>query len=170
MEATSEQLSSTKRDLKSIFDLAKLNKTKLAMMVGITALLGILVYYLYIHYVKPKLNPSYVENKEFLPVKEDIPEEDVDADLILFHATWCPHSKTTVEKWNQIKPNYDNKTKNKRKIIMKEVDCDKEESIANEYNITSYPTIKLVKSSDEIIEYDAKLEEETLNEFLETTL
>lgn len=169
MSSILENKSSTERDLKSIFDFAKLNKTKLVMMLGITTLLGVLVFYLYTHYVKPKLNPSYVENKEFLPVKEDV-EEEKDVDLILFHAAWCPHSKSTMEVWNTLKDKYDNKSKKNSKIIMKEVDCDKEENMANEYNITTYPTIKLVKSANEIIEYDAKLEEDTLEEFLETTL
>ena len=54
--------------------------------------------------------------------------------------------------------------------LQKDDEGDKEEATANEYNITSYPTIKLVKSPEEIIEYDAKLEDGTLNEFLETTL
>lgn len=119
------------------------------------------------------MNPSYIENKEFL--SNDSDEVDVnnleDVELIIFYTTWCPHSKTAIKAWNDLKPNYDNKVYNKYRVLLKEVDCDKDVEMADKYNIEGYPTIKLVKNEGtEVVEYDAKLNDETLNEFLSSVL
>ena len=42
-------------------------------------------------------------------------------------------------------------------------------SIQNQYNIEGYPTIKLIKDN-EVIEYDAKPDKDTLQQFLQTVL
>lgn len=167
MTDNSNQISRNK-DLLRIFNVAKANKTKIFLIVVIVLVFGVAGYYLYLNYVKPRLNPAYVTNKEFIPSKEE--EEKKQVDLILFYTSWCPHSKNALELWKALKPKYHERLKKQYYVYMKEVDCDEEEDRANEYNIDSYPTIKLVKSSDEIIEYDAKLEETTLEEFLEATL
>jgi thioredoxin-like negative regulator of GroEL len=49
------------------------------------------------------------------------------------------------------------------------VDCDKEAALAEKFNVQGYPTIKLVKGN-QVIEYDAKPEKDTLMEFLHTSL
>ena len=54
-----------------------------------------------------------------------------------------------------------------------EVDCEKNDENkkrADDDKITGYPTIKLYKSDNTIIDYDAKPEAPTLKEFLFTTL
>ena len=75
-----------------------------------------------------------------------------------------------LEVWKEFKSEHDNKVFNKYQVRMHEVDCDKDEERASEYNITGYPTIKLIKSKDDIIEFDAKPEKKTLLEFLNTSL
>ena len=129
--------------------------------------------FLYYKYVKPRMNPSYIENKEFLSNENGTIDESTleDVELIIFYTTWCPHSKTAIKSWSELKPKYDNKVYNKYRLILKEVDCDKDVEMADKYNIEGYPTIKLVKNDgNEVVEYDAKLNEETLNEFLNSVL
>ena len=129
--------------------------------------------FVYFKYVKPRLNPSYIENKEFLMEKgdENISKSIENVELIIFHTTWCPHSKTALKTWKKIKENRNNSIVNKYRVLFKEVDCDKDEEIADAYNIEGYPTIKLIKNNGkEIIEFDAKLTEETCDEFLNSTL
>ena len=126
-------------------------------------------YYIYNSYVKPRLNPSYISNKEFLPKTEDIREQEY-AEVILFYTDWCPHSTAAMDIWNQFKEKYNNVTINKYTLLFKEVDCEKEEETADQFNITGYPTIKLVKNKDEIVEFDAKPTMETLDEFIHTVL
>ena len=92
-------------------------------------------------------------------------------ELIIFYTTWCPHSKTAIKIWEKIKANKNDKPYNKYNLLFKEVDCDKNEDMADKYNIEGYPTIKLIKNEGkEIIEFDAKLSEDTLEEFLKTVL
>lgn len=126
-------------------------------------------YYIYNSYVKPRLNPSYISNKEFLVKTEDTKEQEY-AEVILFYTDWCPHSNAAMDIWNQFKEKYNNVTINKYTILFKEIDCEKEEELADKYNITGYPTIKLVKNKDEIVEFDAKPTMETLDEFIHTVL
>lgn len=121
-------------------------------------------YYVYSSYVQPKINPAYIENSEF--VQEGPPKE---VELFFFYTEWCPHCKKAKPQWAKLKEEFENKTINNTSIIFREVDCDKEEKIADEFNVEGYPTIKLVKDS-EVIEYNAKPEYETLMEFLHSTL
>lgn len=128
--------------------------------------------YLYYKYVKPRMNPSYIENKEFLSEDDNNNTKQLDdVELIIFYTTWCPHSKTAIKTWNTLKPSYDNKVYNKYRVLLKEIDCDKDVEMADKYNIEGYPTIKLVKNNGkEVVEYDAKLNDDTLNEFLNSVL
>ena len=148
-----------------------MNYTYLGIVLALLVFTGVSVF-LYYKYVKPRLNPNYIENKEFLSESsESNNNEPEDVEIILFHTLWCPHSKTAMKSWEGIKENMNNKIVNKYRVVMKEVDCDKEEEVADKFNIEGYPTIKLVKNQGkEIIEFDAKLSEDTYNEFLNATL
>lgn len=140
-----------------------LNKKYLMVALSVIFLIAV-GYYSYIYYVQPKINPSYVENSEF--VEEGPPKE---VELFFFYTEWCPHCKTAKPEWHKVKEEYENKTINNTKIIFREVDCDKEEKIADEFNVEGYPTIKLIKNT-EVIEYNAKPNYDTLIEFLHSTL
>ena len=128
--------------------------------------LGVYSYYTYL---KPKVYPTYVENKEYLRKKES-EQTEKDVDIILFYTNWCPHSRNAMTQWNKVKTVYDNKKKGNYIVHFKEVDCDEEEDIADKFNIKGYPTIKLEKSKSEIIEFDAKPTDKTLIAFLDTVL
>ena len=49
----------------------------------------IFALYVYNYYISPKLDPSFVPNKEFVK-EEEAPKK---ADLYFFYTEWCPHSK-----------------------------------------------------------------------------
>ena len=50
-----------------------------------------------------------------------------------------------------------------------EIDCDKDTAIAEKFKVEGYPTIKLVRGN-QVIEYDAKPDIDTLNQFLNASL
>lgn len=131
-------------------------------------LLCIFVPVAYFAYNKSFPSTSYVENKEYV-TKQDQDTHEY-AEIIMFHTTWCPHSQTAMKEWIKFKEKMNNVTINNYTLIFKEVDCEEDEKTADEYNIDGYPTIKLVKSKDEIIEFDATPTVETLEEFVNTTL
>jgi|TARA_B110000285_G_C15033091_1_gene567788 thioredoxin-like negative regulator of GroEL len=58
---------------------------------------------------------------------------------------------------------------NGTKIKFIEIDCDKETAVAEKFKVEGYPTIKLV-NKNQIIEYDAKPDLDTLRLFLEKSL
>ena len=137
---------------------------KILMILFLVAVFIGVALYIYSTYISPKINPAYIENRELV---SDEPQKE--AVLYFFYTTWCPHCKTAKPEWQKLKDEYENTPINNTRVIFREVDCDKEESVADQYKVEGYPTVKLVKDS-QIIEYDAKPKYDTLVEFLHTTL
>jgi|1048.fasta_scaffold59781_2 thiol-disulfide isomerase/thioredoxin len=127
--------------------------------------------YAYFTYIAPTLNPSFVPNNEFVAVGEgdsgDGPAKD--AELFFFFTEWCPHCQKAKPVWASLKEEIDGKLINRYRVIFREVDCDKDEKMANEFGVEGYPTIKLVKDG-QVIEYDAKPDKDILVQFLQTSL
>ena len=70
----------------------------------------------------------------------------------------------------KFKSNYANGQKiNGYTINFIEVDCDANEALATKFKIEGYPTIKLMKGN-QIIEFDAKPDETSLQQFLSNVL
>ena len=120
-------------------------------------LLIVIAYFIYKNYLLNKIRPNYVENKEFINKNVDSVE------LYFFYTDWCPHCKTAKPIWEDLK-NTTNMVNNV-KINYIDVNCEKEKELAEKFSIEGYPTIKLVKDN-QVIEYDAKPEKETLILFL----
>jgi len=70
-----------------------------------------------------------------------------------------------VVEWNKFKSEWHHKKMDGYELIFKEVDCDINEALATKYNITTYPSIKLIKD-ESIIDFDAKPTVDTLTRFL----
>ena len=121
--------------------------------------------YTWRRYVTPKINPTYVANNEY---SQEQKKPDV-VDLYYFYTTWCPHCKKSMPIWQSLKSEIgDNSIKGYR-INFLEVDCDKDKSLADKFNVQGYPTIKMVKGNT-VIDYDAKPIKDTLMEFLNSSL
>ena len=171
-------------DLKSkMMELFNHKMTIWYVLISLFTFLG-LGYYIYQSYVKPAINPTYVENREL--TADDAYSDDNVATLYLFSTAWCPHCKIITKKestdekgettppgaWVKIKSNPDLQQINNYSINHIEIDGDDEKSVKdweNKYNkkIEGFPTIILVKG-DEVIEFDANPTEETLTTFLKS--
>jgi len=119
----------------------------------------------YNKYVKPKLNPSYVPNKEFIEEGSDSNE----AMVYYFTAQWCPISKRVFPQWEKFVGDYDGKKINGYVLRTRVVDCEKETELADQFKIEEYPTIKLA-FDNQIVEYDANVKYDTLVEFVNSSL
>jgi thiol-disulfide isomerase/thioredoxin len=86
-------------------------------------------------------------------------------ELLYFYTSWCPYCKKSSVEWNKFKSEWHHKKMDGYELIFKEVDCDINESLATKYNITTYPSIKLIKD-ESIIDFDAKPTVDTLTRFL----
>jgi len=147
------------------------NKKFLMIIVLVSLFLGIAIY-VYTNYISPKLDPSFVPNKEF--VKSDGPEIKK-ATMYFFYADWCPHSKKSKPIFEEVKKQYDGKPINGVVINFKLINGEKAEKQVNSFEkqhsiqVDGYPSIYLVKGT-QIIEYDANPTAPSLTEFLNTAL
>tara|TARA_A100001015_G_C14895353_1_gene674173 strand:- start:195 stop:671 length:477 start_codon:yes stop_codon:yes gene_type:complete len=140
----------------------KLSKNKTALFISAVVILFIIIAILYYLYkLKPKLNNTYIDNKEF--IKHDS-NKDNNATLYFFYTTWCPHCKAANPELDKLKNLIKNGVKGVTVAIVN-VDCDKDTEIADQYDITGYPTIKLIYEN-KIYDYDAKPNAEILLKFL----
>jgi len=124
--------------------------------------------YIYFKYIK--------KNTETLINNNDNKTSDINAndnkiaDLYFFYTDWCPHCKKTKPEWEKLKQNYENKNQiNGYTLNFISVDCEANPELANKFKIEGYPTIKLVKNN-QIIEFDAKPEVNTLQQFINNVL
>jgi thiol-disulfide isomerase/thioredoxin len=146
------------------------NKKFLAIVLLSCLFIGVAIY-IYLNHISPKLEPSFVPNKEF--VNESTKAKN--ADIYFFYTDWCPHSKKSKPIFEKAKEIYDGKPINGTVIHFHEVNGEKEENEMNQFekehkvSIDGFPSIYLVKS-DSIVEYDTNPTVESLGEFLNTTL
>ena len=150
---------------------------KMLLYAAVIALFAVAGYWAYVNYISPMLGANSgvkqgsskvddEENSGSAGVKfEDAPV----AELYLFKTDWCPHCKRAQPIFESMKTEYENKLVNGTRVLFKVVDCEQEPSLADKFKIEGYPTIKLVKGN-QVIEYDAKPEKDTLMEFLQTSL
>lgn len=160
-------MDATKNNLKSVSSsLAKNYK-----FIGILLLVLIFIiaaYYVFRNFVKPKLNPNYVDNREFSETIQGSGDDAV-ADLYMFKVDWCPHCKKALPIWEDLENEYQGKQINGYKMNFILVDGEADPETTDQYNVKGYPTIKLVKDN-QIIEYDAKPNRDTILQFLNSTL
>jgi len=123
-----------------------------------------LVYYYKIFY-PAYMNKSYVNNREFI-AKNNEKADPPQAILYFFYTEWCPLCLNMHNEWNAFKENFINLYNDAIFTFIK-VDCDKNADLATEYNITGYPTIKLVYN-DTVYEYidTIKFDQVRLNQFI----
>jgi thiol-disulfide isomerase/thioredoxin len=96
-----------------------------------------------------------------------------EATVFFFHVDWCPHCKKALPEWNKFKAQNDGKQINGYVVKCVDIDCTNETSditrSINEYNISSYPTVKMLKENQKI-EFDSKITSTALDSFVITML
>lgn len=143
-----------------------LQNKKLMIVIILAAIFIAAAIWVYNSYVKPRVDAAYVPNKEFI---QDESVSTDSADLYFFYTTWCPHCKKALPIWEKFKEKITPTGVNGVKVNFIEVDCDKDPETAERFNVEGYPTIKL-SHNKKVVEYDAKPDIETLNQFLQSSL
>lgn len=142
---------------------------------GVFIVFSLLTYFIYVKYVVPLINKTDSANLEHNTKKDGIQQKNVE--VMFFFADWCPHCKKAKPHWNALKNSETvgkGKVVNGYSILYTEVDCtnDKDPAVQeklNKFKVEGFPTIKLIKGN-EVIEFDAQPEAETLEQFIITTL
>jgi len=140
------------------------NKLYLIYAIFLTIVLTIVTYFIYNKFIAPFFS-KHVLNREYTNKKNDTSNDVI---IILFFTEWCPYCKSAMPEWNKFN-DYVNKVNkiNNFTITLNKIDCDKDEELANKYNIEAYPSIKLIYKG-EVYTYDAKPNKKRLVEFLKT--
>tara|TARA_B100001027_G_C16231619_1_gene314873 strand:- start:2 stop:574 length:573 start_codon:yes stop_codon:yes gene_type:complete len=150
----------------------EINMEYLLYVVLLVTLIGISIY-AYYNFIEPKLSPDYVANNEF----KNSEVSSNNAELLLFHVKWCPHcKKLNIENknsdWYKFKQLNDGKSFGNYTLSIKDGDPEEDDEWAKKrdsYNIEGYPSVVLVKD-EEMYEYDAKIDLDTLEAFVEKVL
>jgi len=143
-------------------------------------------YYAYRKYITPA-----IENDKYKDVS-NANRRNKEAVLYFFFADWCPHCRKAKPEWYAFKNEYDKEDKlvNGYRVVCKGIDCTKDihqdagteegpecddqcknvKKLVAQYQIDSYPTVKLIDSNGEIIDFDSKISKNTLEQFVHTML
>lgn len=107
------------------------------------------------------------------------PADGQDIRMYFFTADWCPHCKSAKPAIDMFDKKYNGKVIKGQKLTIIRVDCtDADEpnvaKMIDIYSVKSFPTIKLVKSGndgkEDIYEFEAKITEAYLEEFLNSAI
>jgi len=144
------------------------------IMYALAALLFLgVAYWAYTTYVGPLFSDFNLNVKQGSSKTDEDGGRDMGdvptAELYLFKTDWCPHCKRAGPIFDSVKNKYSGTLVNGHRVIFRVVDCDADAATADKFKVEGYPTIKLVKSS-EVIEFDAKPEEDTIIQFMNTVI
>ena len=134
----------------------------------IVIILVILLFSIIGYYV---VNSSKPNNKKFNNISNNGNTTANPSDIYFFYATWCPHCKTALPKWNSFSDSVNGKVVNGSLITTHTIDCTNNEdpnviNYLNEFSIKGFPTVKGVNSG-RIVNFDTKINENTLGQFVE---
>ena len=125
----------------------------------------LIVYLFYVKILKPYTQGGYKANKEIISAGAD---DDTIVEIIYFYTTWCPYCKKAKPEWDKFRSQWEETGYSGHQLKFSEIDCDINETAADKYNVDGYPTIKMIKNK-KVIDYDAKPNQDTLNQFLKTS-
>jgi thiol-disulfide isomerase/thioredoxin len=143
------------------------NKKNLRNILIIVVVALTAAYFAYKKYGVPKIKNKTGDVKH--NVNKELVKADQSAKIYYFYTEWCPYCKKARPEWDKFKDIYKDETVNGNKLEFIEIDCDKDEGTAKQFEVESYPTIKLTNNGS-IVQYDAKPKFETLEEFVKTSL
>lgn len=93
--------------------------------------------------------------------------------LLFFSTDWCPHCKVAQPEWDKLVSKYEEQLINGKPVIFTHYNCTTEtediKKLITQYNISGYPTVKLLKDG-QVIDFDAKPTEASLTQFLQASV
>ena len=143
--------------------------TRYILIASFAAILIGCAYYIYKTYIVPQSDSSLLEGyASGMNIRSQHPNEEV-VTLYFFGVEWCPHCKHAKPEWDAFVKENEGKSFNGKKVNFVNVDCDKDSALADKYDVSGYPTIKLDTGSD-VIEFKSKPEKDALTKFLTSSL
>lgn len=149
------------------------SKKSLGIALGVIILL-VVTAYIFKTYLYPRLNPTYVSNKEFTQQENDDVTKTSKppelANIYYYYTEWCPYCKKARPEWEKTKESFEGKIINNNKLQFHEIDCESEANADMVKDIEGYPTIKMLLADGKTVEYDSKPDSKTLELFINSVL
>ena len=87
--------------------------------------------------------------------------------VALFYADWCPHCVNFKPHYKKAMAELNGKPgKDGKKLRLEMVDCDADKNISKKYDVSGYPTVKLIKDNGQQVEYGGERTYEGLRKYL----
>ena len=147
---------------------------KMVLVVVMVLLISVI---LYLNFNTNLLTKKSKEERELKNVS-NANRRNLTADVLFFHADWCPHCVKAAPTWKGFVEKYDKKVINGYKVNcvggIKGIDCSnandsKTNEVRKKYNVNTFPTLKVVKKG-KTIHFDAKIIPENLTKFINSVL
>ena len=147
-----------------------MNNKKMIGYAFIALFFAVLAQQLYNRYIKSSSNASFYEGYSNAPNSGSA--EPPVATIRMFKVDWCPHCKKATPEFKNVEDKYNGKIINGHKLHFVVVDGEDKsnESLVNQFNVQGYPTIVLTKGDGKHVEYDAKVDQPTLEKFINTMI
>ena len=87
--------------------------------------------------------------------------------IALFYADWCPHCQHFKPEFKKAMVKLNGKMNNKNKTMRFEmVDCDADKNIAKKYDVSGFPTVKILNDDNTVDEYNGDRTFDGLRKYL----
>lgn len=116
------------------------------MVIVALLLVAILIGYYYV----------YAKNQEEGFQNVNLTPEENEVIIVLFYTEWCGYCKKFKPDWEKASSEMNNSTVNNKKVRFEKVDCDANESLAKEYQVNGYPTVKVLRNGQEPEDYEGE--------------
>ncbi len=155
----------------------KVGKMNWAPVIGISLLLLVIIS---LYYMK-KSNDGFMssDKNNNTPMKQSsklISNTNISEKLnpakgecvvALFYADWCPHCQTFKPHFKKAMESLNGKTgKDGKKMRLEMVDCDENKDIASKYDVSGYPTVKILGDDGTQVEYGGERTFDGLKKYL----
>ena len=112
------------------------------------AFIALIVLVFAIYYLSYKSNyEQFSEGEPNLKVSND---ETV---VALFYADWCPHCVSFKPDYKKAMSTLNGKSHEGKNLRFEMVDCDKHKSLSKKYDVSGFPTVKILNSDGSTNEY-----------------
>jgi len=147
-----------------------MNNKKMIGYAFLALFFAVLAHQLYNRYIKSTNNASFYEGYSNAPNSGSA--EPPVATIRMFKVDWCPHCKKAAPEFQKVEDKYNGKIINGHKLNFVVVDGEDKanEALVNQFNVQGYPTLVLTKGDGKPIEYDAKVDQPTLEKFINTMI
>jgi protein disulfide-isomerase-like protein len=94
--------------------------------------------------------------------------DDNEVIIVLFYTDWCGYCKKFKPEWEKASAEMNNSTINNNKVRFEKVDCDANESLAKEYQVNGYPTVKVLRNGQEAEDFEGERSLSGIRSYLES--